>query len=416
MSSAAGGEVAGGEQPRCSRANGRDLGGQDLSEARRHMASSAPTLNTARLEASIDRLCRRDLDSEALLRALADRLRTAVACDGLMVLRTDPTTVLPTDGVVDALPPALCKHFWDNELLERDYNKFVDLARRDDNAATLSRATDGELTRSRRYSRLYRPLGLGDELRVSFTARDGSCWGLAQLGRSEGVMFTDEERDLLASVSCRIAEGLRDAFPVARPAQSEPTDPALIILDDDGEIQAITPAARHWMTELVDGSATGMRPVPEPVYLAAGRARAAKAGVGNDPAQVQVRTAAGVWLHLHAACIDGPDTLRGAVAVVMAPARATDLAPLIALAYRITAREQEVLQFIARGFTTAETAEQLGISPHTVRDHVKSLFTKVGVRSRTELVARVFADHYFDRLRADADVLSDVSFEASVVS
>lgn len=376
------------------------------------MASSAPALNTARLEASVDRLCRRAIEGRALLRALADRLRSAIPCDGLMVLRTDPTTVLPTDGVVDALPPALCRHFWDNELLETDYNKFVDLARRDDSAATLSRATDGELTRSRRYARLYRPLGLGDELRVSFTARDGSCWGIAQLGRSEGEVFTDEERDLLAAVSWTVAEGLRDAFPVVQPARSEFTDPALIILDDDGEVQAITPAARHRMTELVDGSATGMRPVPEPVYLVAGRARAAKAGVGNDPAHVQVRTTSGVWLHLHAACIDGPDALSGAVAVVMAPARAPDLAPLIALAYRITAREQDVLQFIARGFTTAEMAEQLGISRHTVRDHVKSLFTKVGVRSRTELVARVFADHYFDRLRADAEVLSNVDLHA----
>jgi DNA-binding CsgD family transcriptional regulator len=377
------------------------------------MASSAATLSTARLEASIDRLCRRDIDSRSLLRALADRLRTAIPCDGLMLLRTDPMTVLPTDGVVDALPPALCKHFWDNELLEPDYNKFVDLARRDDNAATLCAATQGDLMRSRRYARLYHPLGLGDELRVSFTARDGSCWGIAQLGRSDGVTFTDEERDQLAAVSSTVAEGLRDAFAVAGPARSEHTGPALIVLDDDGEVQAITPAARRWMAELVDSSATGMRPVPEPVYLVAGRARAARAGVGSDPAQVQVRTTAGVWLHLHAACIDGAETLHDAVAVVIAPARAPDLAPLIALAYRITAREQEVLQFIARGLTTAEMAEQLGISQHTVRDHVKALFSKVGVRSRTELVARVFADHYFERLRADAEVLSAVGLHAS---
>lgn len=380
------------------------------------MTSSTSAVSTARLEASINRLCRRDTESRTLLRTLADRLRAEVPCDGLMLLRTDPTTVLPTDGVVDALPPALCRHFWDNELLEADYNKFVDLARRDDNAATLSAATDGDLTRSRRYTRLYRPLGLGDELRVSFTARDGSCWGIAQLGRCDGTMFTGEERDLLATVSSTIAEGLRDVFTVTQPAQSELTGPALILLDEDGEIQAITTAARHWMAELVDGSATGMRPIPEPVYLVAGRARAARAGVASDPAQVHVRTTAGVWLHLHAACIDGTDALSDGVAVVIAPARAPDLAPLIALAYRITAREREVLQFIARGFTTAEMAEQLGISRHTVRDHVKALFTKVGVRSRTELVARMFADHYFERLQADAEIISDVGLHAPVPS
>lgn len=324
-----------------------------------------------------------------------------------MLLRTDPTTVLPTDGVVDALPPALCKHFWDNELLEADYNKFVDLARREDNAATLSAATDGDLSRSTRYTRLYRPLGLGDELRASFTARDGSCWGIAQLGRSDGDMFTAAERDLLAAASPAIAEGLRGTFTVAGRARSDLVGPALILLDEDGEINATTAAARHWMAELVRGSATGMRPVPEPIYLVAGRARATRAGVSSDPAQAQVRTTAGVWLHLHAACIDVADALDGTVAVVITPARAPDLAPLIALAYRITAREQEVLQFIARGFTTADMARHLGISQHTVRDHVKALFTKVGVRSRTELVARVFADHYFERLQVDTDVLAE---------
>jgi DNA-binding CsgD family transcriptional regulator len=369
--------------------------------------TSVSTLNTAQFEAQIDRLCRRGLEGRTLLRELAGHVRTVVPCEGLMFLRTDPTTMLPTDGVVDALPPALCKHFWDNELLETDYNKFVELARRESSAATLSEATGADLSRSRRYAQLYRPLGFGDELRVSFTARDGSCWGIAQLVRPDGEVFTDDERDLLAAVSPTVAEGLRATFAVDPPSRSLDTGPALVLLNDDGDIQAITAHGKHWLAELVRGSATGMSPVPEPVYLVAGRARAAEAGIDSQPAWAQVRTAAGVWLHLHAAHVEGSDPLRGSVAVVITPARAPDLAPLIALAYRVTAREQDVLQFIARGLTTTEMAQQLGISHHTVRDHIKALFSKVGVRSRTELVARIFADHYFERLKADADVLSD---------
>jgi DNA-binding CsgD family transcriptional regulator len=386
------------------------------------MASSPSTLNSAfrdarprtigprnraQFEGGVDQLCRRGLDGRALLRGLAGHLRAALPCQGLLLLRTDPTTVLPTDGVVDALPPALCRHFWDNELLEPDYNKFVDLARREVTAATLSQATGAELSRSRRYADLYRPLGYGDELRVSFTARDGSCWGIAQLVRAEGEVFSEDERDLLAAVSPTVAEGLRAAFAVDGAApRSADTGPALVLLDDAGDVQAVTAEARHWLAELVRGSATGMGPVPEPVYAVAGRARAAAAGVDNEPAWAQVRTADGVWLHLRAAHVEGSDPLHGSVAVVITPARAPDLAPLIALAYRVTAREQEVLQFVARGLTTAEMAQRLGISQHTVRDHIKALFSKVGVRSRTELVARVFAEHYFERLTAEADVLN----------
>lgn len=372
------------------------------------MTSSVSTLNAAQFEARIDRLCRGGMEARTLLRALAGSLRAFVPCEGLLLLRTDPTTVLPTDGVVEALPPALCTHFWDNELLETDYNKFVDLARREVSAATLSEATGTDLSKSRRYAELYRPLSLGDELRVSFTARDGTCWGIGQLVRPDGGVFSEDERDLLAAVSSTVAEGLRAAFATDQHAsQAQHTGPALLLLDDGGVIQAATAEARHWLAELVRSSATGMRPVPEPVYVVAGRARAAEAGIGSEPTWVQVRTASGVWLHLHAASIDGSDPLVGSVAVVITPARAPDLASLIALAYRVTAREQEVLQFVARGLTTAEMAQQLGISHHTVRDHVKALFQKVGVRSRTELVARVFADHYFERLKADADVLSD---------
>jgi DNA-binding CsgD family transcriptional regulator len=49
----------------------------------------------------------------------------------------------------------------------------------------------------------------------------------------------------------------------------------------------------------------------------------------------------------------------------------------------ITAREAEVLGWIAEGKTNAEIARLLFISPHTVRKHVENIFEKLGVRTRT---------------------------------
>ena len=82
------------------------------------------------------------------------------------------------------------------------------------------------------------------------------------------------------------------------------------------------------------------------------------------------------------------------MAVVIEPAKGGDVAPLIVEAYGLTQRELDVTRAIARGLGTAEVAEHLFVSQHTVRDHVKSVFEKVGVSSRGELVAKVFADHY----------------------
>ena len=79
--------------------------------------------------------------------------------------------------------------------------------------------------------------------------------------------------------------------------------------------------------------------------------------------------------------------------MVIEPATATEIAPIIVQAYDLTDREQQITRLIARGAGTAEIADRLYLSAHTVRDHVKAIFAKVGVSSRGELVARLFADH-----------------------
>jgi two-component system nitrate/nitrite response regulator NarL len=54
------------------------------------------------------------------------------------------------------------------------------------------------------------------------------------------------------------------------------------------------------------------------------------------------------------------------------------------LAAFLTARERECLQLLVEGLDTAGIATKLGVSPATVRTHVQSLMTKLGVHSRLE--------------------------------
>jgi DNA-binding NarL/FixJ family response regulator len=57
-----------------------------------------------------------------------------------------------------------------------------------------------------------------------------------------------------------------------------------------------------------------------------------------------------------------------------------------------------VARLVLHGRSTVQIAEQLFLFPNTVQDYLKAIFAKVDVRSRRELVARIFAQQYQPRL------------------
>jgi len=57
-------------------------------------------------------------------------------------------------------------------------------------------------------------------------------------------------------------------------------------------------------------------------------------------------------------------------------------------AVRLSAREEEVLIFLSRGYSNKEIADQLSLSVDTVGSHLKHIYEKMHVRSRAEAVAR----------------------------
>jgi DNA-binding CsgD family transcriptional regulator len=155
-----------------------------------------------------------------------------------------------------------------------------------------------------------------------------------------------------------------------------------VLLDERLELVASTPEADALLPLIGYGSSR--LPLPVSVYSVA--AALLKA---DRPPSLRVRAATGGWLSLHASKLSSPTQTH--VAVVVEPAGPQSTLAVLLAAYGLTTRELDVARHVLRGDSTKAIAGTLHISAHTVQDHLKSVFDKVGVRSRRDLVGRLLA-------------------------
>lgn len=283
-----------------------------------------------------------------------------------------------------------------------DVNKFAYLARRRRPAGVLGMATGGLPEQSPRYRDLLAPLGIGHELRLAFVV-EGQCWGACSLYRGPDQSDFDEaDAQFAASLSSVLGEGVRRALLVRAPQVAMVNDgPGVVLLDDRDTIRSASPAARQLLADVIDVGPGATDRLPVAVYAVAAAARAA-ADTDATPnlARLHVPTASGRWLVLHGTRLD--DDTHHSTAVIVETARAAELAPLIVSAYGLTERERDVIALVLQGHPTRDIGRRLHLSPHTVQDHLKMIFTRIGVHSRRELITRIFTDQYEPHLKAGA--------------
>lgn len=58
--------------------------------------------------------------------------------------------------------------------------------------------------------------------------------------------------------------------------------------------------------------------------------------------------------------------------------------------YNLTPREREVLKWLSMGMTSKEVAEQMNISPNTVKAFLRSIMIKMEVTTRSAIIAKIF--------------------------
>lgn len=343
--------------------------------------------------AAIGRIADEAPSAQELLETVADRIHRVVPHDGAFFSTTDPDTTLVNGlGILTTnLPLNWCQPTWDYEMLVPDALKFADIARSDRAVADLHDATGGRPDRSPRFRHFASDTGMRAEVRMAFTVGD-AAWGIAQINRAgTGARFSDDEKAWLERVAPHVARGLRRTL-LTTPSKAAVRGPGVVVLDRGGAVVSTTPEAREWLAELNPALLTGGGPdLPLPFHAHGFAVRVRAAHEDGEPRlHARLRTRNGVWVLMHGSPLQGSDLF----ALIIEPAKASDVAPLIVEAYGLTVRELDVTRAIARGLKTAEIAAHLHLSPHTVRDHVKAVFEKVGVSSRGELVHKVFAEHY----------------------
>lgn len=344
----------------------------------------------ARSAQRVARLCAPAVDARELRLAVLDELRRIIDFDAHVWLLTDPQTWVGTAPLADVpcLPelPMLIRLKY-----QATANRWTTLP--GGQARTLRQATADDSSRNLPWREFLRRYGIHDVASVVFADRFG-CWGFLDLWRSAAMPGFDEtEAGFLGQLTGPLTAALRrtqaSTFrPVAR-AQPESPGPVVLLLSPDLRVRAQTAETQDYLRRLVPPSGN-QAPVPAGAYNVAAQLLASEAGVDAHPPQARVYLPGSAWLTLRAARIG--EAARRAdrdIAVTIEATTPGDRTDLFARAHALSSREGELLRQLIAGGDTRQVAQQMFLSPHTVQDHLKAIFTKTGTRSRQALVSRV---------------------------
>lgn len=342
----------------------------------------------------IERLCASTMDERALRVEIIGELRRSIGFDAYVWLLTDPVTTVGNSPLaeVPALPqlPTLIKGKYSSTV-----NRWTTLGGAAEPARLLSRvAADADDP----WRVMLKDYEIVDVASTVFRDRHG-CWGFLDLWRHQSSgPFADAAIAVLVAVDAPITAALRRRqagtfTSIAAPLPSN-EGPAILLLDDDLCITAQTDAATEWLRRLLP-TAPGLAPIPAAAFNVAAQLLAVEAGVDEHPAAASAYVPGFTWVTVRASRFAGTATARpGAIAVSIEETPDALRLEVYARAHALSPREQSLLRLLVRGLDTRELAQSMSISEYTVGDHLKSIFAKTGINSRTGILTAALGAHH----------------------
>jgi DNA-binding CsgD family transcriptional regulator len=357
--------------------------------ARMYGSLVATARDRLRCRERLERLSESSLDRESIQREAIADLRRVIGFDRWAWPLADPEAQVPAGG-------GIAEHDYGPAVgrgLELEYSggdvATMNMAvRRPNPVGSLSAETGGDLARSPRWDEVLRPVGIGDEAVLACRDELG-CWGWIKAYRdNDDASFAEHDLELLAQVGPTLGSALRRALGKAsREIPTAPSSPGVVVLDPELRAVSWTAGAREWIEALpAAGLFAAWGILPATVYPVAALARSQD---GSTGAHALERTVDGRWLRIEAAQLEGQPNAQ--IAVTLRAATSTETFGLLCRAYALSRREREVVAALLGGLDTRAVSARLCISPHTVQDHLKSVFRKTGAHSRRELLARFSA-------------------------
>lgn len=367
----------------------------------------ATGLTAERVRRDVEVVARAGLDLDTFLEEATESVGRAVPWESACLATHDPATHLLTSARKYGFLRETNSHDHEFGLIEYgtvEPTAFTELVAAEVPAAGVHLTTGGDIERSGRMSRFMRPhFGFHDEARLVF--RDGrQAWGAMALFRGpDSRPFDEADVAFLASLSTHFVQGVRTGMlariATAPVAAEVPQGPAVLIVGTDNQVVQMSAGAERRVADLLQGEASGDPMAP--VGALVGAARRYARGETTMPPRSRVRGASGMWLVLHASPLTTFADRDGDVVVTIEEARPPEIVTLVVAAFGLTQRERDVTQLVLQGVDTKEIASTLHVSTYTVQDHLKSVFEKAAVRSRRELISRVYFDQYVPRMGSE---------------